>query len=140
MFFGLANAPGIFQEPMSIVLHGLGNFATAYSADIIILSVSEEEHKQHIQNVFHCLMQHNLQLSKCKFMQKEIQYLGFIMSESGIMTDPDKVRVIRQMLPPTCVREVRSFIGICSYYRRFIPNFKAIVKPLIRLTKKFAKF
>ena len=56
------------------------------------------------------------------------------------MADPTKVKLMRQMLPPACVREVRSFIGMCSYYRRFIPNFSANVKPLIRLTKKFANF
>ena len=56
------------------------------------------------------------------------------------MVDPDKVMVMRQMLPPTCVRKVRSFIGMCSYYRRFIPNFSAIAKPLISLTKKFANY
>ena len=73
-------------------------------------------------------------------MQNEAQYLGFIISEDGIMAKPDKVKVMRQMLPPICVREVRSFIGICNYYRRFLSNFSAIAKPLIRLTKKFAKF
>ena len=56
------------------------------------------------------------------------------------MTDPDKVQVIKNMNPPSCVREVRSFIGMCSYYRRFIPNFSAKAKPLIKLTRKFAKF
>ena len=60
--------------------------------------------------------------------------------ESGIMADPDKVHVIRNMVPPKCVREVRSFTGMCSYYRRFTPNFSAIAKPFINLTKKFAKF
>ena len=141
MPFGLAGTPGMFQELMSVVLHGLGNFTMAYLDDIIF-SASEEEHKQHIQIVFDCLRQYNLKLklSKCKFMQKETQYLGFIISEDGIMTDPDKIKGTRQMLPPTCVREVRSFICMCSYYRRFIPNFSAIAKPLIRLTKKFAKF
>ena len=73
-------------------------------------------------------------------MQKETQYLGFLISEDGNMADPDKVKVLRQMLPPTCVGEVRSFIGMCRYYRRFIPNSSAIAKALIRLTKKFAKF
>ena len=73
-------------------------------------------------------------------MEKGTQYLGFIISEGEIMADHDKVKVMRQMLPPTCVREVRHFIGMCSYYRRFIPNFSVIVKPLIRLTKKFTKF
>ena len=72
-------------------------------------------------------------------MQKETQYLGFIISEDGIMADPDKVKVMRQMLPPTWTRELRSLIDMCSYYR-FIPNFPAIVRSLIRLTKKLAIF
>ena len=114
----------------------------AYLDDIIIFSASEEEHKQHIQIIFDFLRQHNLQLklSKCMFMQKETQYLGLIISEDGIMADPDKVKVMRQALPPTCVREVRSIFGMCSYYRRFIPNVVAIVKSLIRLTERFTKF
>ena len=105
MPFGLANAPGIFQELMSVVLHGLEDFAMAYLDDIIIFSASEEEYKQHIPKCFDCLRQHNLKLklSKCKYMQEETQYLGFIISEDGIMADPDKVKVMRQMLPPTCV-------------------------------------
>ena len=70
-------------------------------------------------------------------MQKEKQYLGFIISEDGIMADPD---IMRQILPSTCVREVKSFIGMCSCYRIFTPNFAAVVKPLIGLTKKFVKF
>ena len=73
-------------------------------------------------------------------MQKETQYLGFIIGKDDIMADPEKVKVMRQILPPTCVTEVRSFIGICSYYRSFTPNILAIVKLLIRLTKKFTKF
>ena len=73
-------------------------------------------------------------------MQEKTQYLGFIISEYGTMMDPEKVKVMRQMLPPTCVRELRSFIGMGTCYRRFIPNFSAIAKPLTRLTKKFAKF
>ena len=70
MPFGLANAPGIFQELVSIVQHGLRNFAMAYLDDIMILSTSEEVYKQHIQTIFDCLRQHNLKLklSKCKFM------------------------------------------------------------------------
>ena len=141
MSFRVAKAPGIFQELMSLFLHGLGDFTMAYRDDIMIFGASEEEHKQHIQKNFDCLRQHNLKskLSKCRFMQREKQYMGFIISEDGIMADPDKVRWW-QMLPPTCVREVRNFIGMCSYYRRFVPNFSAIAKPLLRLTKKFAQF
>ena len=73
-------------------------------------------------------------------MQKETWYLGFIIIEDGIMADPNKVKIMRQILPPTYVREVRSFIGVCSCHRWFIPHFSVIAKPLIRLTKKFGKF
>ena len=105
MTCGLVNAPRIFLECMSVVLHGLGDFAMAYLDDMIIFSTSEEEHRQHIQQIFDCLRQHNLKLqtSKCKFMQKETQYLGFIINEDCIMADPNKVKVMRQMLPSTCV-------------------------------------
>ena len=101
-----------------------------------------KEHIRHIQIVFGRLRQHQLKskVSKCTFLQKETQYLGFIISKSGIKADPDKVCVIRNMVPPKCVREIRSFIGMCIYYRRFIPNFSAIAKPLVYLTNKFAKF
>ena len=110
---------------MSIVLQNLGKFAIAYLDDIIIFSSSVKEHIRHIQIVFGRMKQHQLKLklSKCKFLKKETQYLGFIISESGIMADPNKVHDIRNMVPSKCVREVRSFIGMCSYYRRFIPNF-----------------
>ena len=86
----------------------------AYLDDIIIFSTSMEEHIKYIQLVFDRLRQHQLKLniSKCKFMQEETQYLGFIINRQGIMTDPDKVQVIKNMNSPSCVREVRSFIGI----------------------------
>ena len=79
MPFGLPNVTGIFQELMSIVLHGLENFAMAYLDDIITFSAPEEEHKQHVPQIFDWLRQHNLKLklSKCTFMQKETQYMGF---------------------------------------------------------------
>ena len=113
MPFGLENPPGIFQELMSLVLHGLGNFAMAYLDDIFIFSTSEEEHKQNIQKVFEGLREENLKLSKWKFMQKETQYLGYIISEDGIMAEPNKVKVMRQMLPPTCVRKVEVSL-VCA--------------------------
>ena len=96
MPFWLANAPSIFQELMSIALQDLGNFAMPYLADIIIFSSSVKEHIRYTQIVFGRLRQHQLKLklSNCKFLQKETQYLGFIISESGNMTDPDKVHVI----------------------------------------------
>ena len=111
MPFRSANALAIFWELMSIVLHGLGNFVMSYVVGIIIFSASEEERKQHIQKKFDCLRQHNLKfkLSQYKFMQKATQYLGFKISENC-----NKAKVMRQMLPHTCVRELGSFIGMYS--------------------------
>ena len=114
----------------------------AYLDKIIIFSASEEEHK-HIQKCFIAYgntTHFKLKWSKCKFMQNETQYLAFIISKYGIMVDHDKLKVMRQILTSTCVRAVRSFIGMCSYYKRCIQSFSANAKSLIRLTKKVAKF
>ena len=142
MPFGLCCAPAIFQELMSIVLQGLGHFATAYLDDILIYSETLEQHMLHLETVFERLRQHGLKLKlkKCSFLQLETQYLGFIINGNGISPDPKKVEAIRSLPTPTCVREVRSFIGMCSYYRRFIPNFSEIAEPVIALTRKFARF
>ena len=143
MPFGLCCAPAIFQELMSIVLQGLGHFATAYLDDILIYSETLEQHMSHLETVFERLRQHGLKLKlkKCSFLQLETQYLGFIINGRGISPDPKKVEAIRSLPTPTCVREVRSFIGMCSYYRRFIPNFSEIAEPVIAfLTRKFARF
>ena len=142
MPFGLSNAPAVFQELMSIVLHGLGHFAVAYLDDILVFSESMEEHLQHLETIFSRLRQHELRLKlkKCSFLNVETQYLGFIIHRNGIRPDPKKVEAIRSLPVPTCVREVRSFIGMSSYYRRFIPNFSEIAEPIIALTKKHAHY
>jgi len=142
MPFGLANAPGVFQQLMSVVLGGLEQFAMAYLDDILIFSSSADEHLRHLQTVFARLRKHGLKikLSKCQFMKKETKYLGFVIDESGVHPDIDKVEVMRAMPEPRTVREVRGFIGAIGYYRRFIPAFSRIATPLIALTKKYARF
>ena len=142
MLFGLSNAPAVFQELMSIVLHVLGHFAVAYLDDILVFSESMEEHLQHLETIFSRLRQHELRLKlkKCSFLNVETQYLVFIIDTNGIRPDPKKVEAIRSLPVPTCVREVRSFIGMSSYYRRFIPNFSEIAEPIIALTKKHAHY
>ncbi|MCG7876478.1 MAG: DDE-type integrase/transposase/recombinase [Candidatus Thiodiazotropha taylori] len=142
MPFGLSNAPAIFQELMAVVLQGLGHFATAYLDDILIFSETLEKHLSHLEAVFDRLCQHGLKLKlkKCSFLQSETHYLGFIINSRGISPDPLKVEAIRSLPTPTCVREVRSFIGMSSYYRRFIPNFSEIAEPIIALTRKYARF
>lgn len=141
MPFGLANAPSIFQELMSEVLQGF-DFCFAYIDDILIHSTTLEEHIEHLQKVFDRLRQHGLKLKlkKCSFVQKETNYLGFVINEKGIKPDLNKVEAIRKMQTPTMVKHVRSFIGMCSYYRRFLPNFSEIAAPLVALTKKHARF
>jgi len=142
MPFGLMNAPAVFQELMNRVLEGLGHFTTAYLDDIIIYSETEEEHLAHIQQVFDRLREHNLRLKlkKCSFLKEETNYLGFVINKHGIQPEQKKVDVIKSLAPPTNVREVRSFIGCCSYYRRFISEFSRIAEPIINLTRKYARF
>lgn len=142
MSFGLANAPGVFQQLMSVVLGGLEQFAMAYLDDILIFSATIDEHLRHLRTVFARLRKHGLKikLPKCQFMKKETNYLGFVIDEGGVHPDIDKVEVIRAMPQPRTVREVRGFIGAIGYYRRFIPAFSRIATPLIALTKKYARF
>lgn len=142
MPFGLTNAPAIFQELMATVLSGLSWFTTAYLDDILIFSTTLEEHLYHIQQVFDRLRQHQLRLKlkKCNFFKAETYYLGFVINSDGISPDPRKVEIIKSLPPPTCVKDVRSFIGMVSYYRRFIPNFSETAKPIVALTKKYANF
>ena len=142
MPFGLSGAPPVFMELMNIVLEGLEDFAIPYLDDIIIFSASPDEHLSHLRAVFNKIREHGLKmkLKKCNFFQTETKYLGFTINGEGIQPDPEKVEAIREMAAPSNVREVRGFIGTCSYYRRFIPNFSEIAQPLIELTKKFARF
>ena len=96
----------------------------------------------HIQQVFDRLREHSLRLKlkKCSFLKSETDYLGFVINENGVMPEARKVNVIKALAPPTCVREVRSLVGMCSYYRRFNPHFSNIAEPIIALTRKYAKF
>ena len=142
MPFGLCNAPAVFQELMSVVLQGCEEFATAYIDDILIWSPDAESHRKHIQIVMNRIRQHNLRLKlkKCSFFKSETAYLGFTISDKGVQPDPKKVKVIQALSSPRTVREIRSFIGMAGYYRRFIPKFSHVAEPLIALTKKNARF
>ena len=142
MPFGLSNAQAVFQELMAVVLQGIGMFAIAYLDDILVFSPTLEDHLRHLDIVFDRLRQHDLKLKlkKCGFLKSETQYLGFIINKDGIKPEPKKVEAIRSLPVPTCVREIRSFIGMCSFYRRFIPNFSEIAEPIIDLTRKHAHF
>ena len=113
-----------------------------YLDDVLIFSKNPEEHLKHIKTIFEKIRQHGLKLKlkKCAFFKEETEYLGFVISKDGVKPDPKKVEAIRDLPEPKSVREIRGFKGMCSYYRRFVPNFSKIAEPLIDLTKKYARF
>lgn len=142
MPFGLANAPSVFQDLMNTVLQGVQHkYVMAYLDDLIVFSKNPEQHVQQLEEVFERLSQAGLKLklSKCEFFKDELKFLGHTISSQGIQPDFDKVRVIKEMAPPQTVRDVRAFIGMASYYRRYVKYFAEIAHPLVALTKKTRK-
>ena len=139
--FRLAQALAYFQELMTGVLKDLP-FAMAYLDNIIIYSSTPEEHFEHIRTVFEklCDAKLSMKLSKCHFFTKEIQYLGHILGTEGIKPVPAKTEAIRAMHPPVNPKQVRAFLGLVGYYRKFIKNFAKIAKPLTMLTRMDVKF
>ena len=121
--FGLAQAPAYFQELMTGILKDI-NFAIAYLDDIIIFSKTPQEHLSHIRKVFKKLMSAKLSMkkSKCNFFLKEIQYLGHILSATGVRPLPSKTHATKHMQPPTTPKQVQVFLGLGRYYRKFIKD------------------
>ena len=139
--FGLAQAPAYFQELMTGILKDFP-FTMAYLDDIIIFSRTPQEHLTHIHMVFEKLKTANLSMkkSKCNFFLKEIQYLGHILSATGICPLLSKTQAIHSMSAPTTPKQVRAFLGLVGYYRKFIKGFAKIAKPLTLLTRQQVKF
>ncbi|GFX74346.1 retrovirus-related Pol polyprotein from transposon 412 [Trichonephila clavipes] len=143
MPFGLCNAPATFERLMETVLKGLTFEACLiYLDDVIIGGRTFEEHLQNIRKVLSKLSDANLKLnpSKCKFFQKEVNYLGHIISAEGVRTDPEKVSAVKNWKRPETLRELRSFLGLCTYYRKFVKGFSNIARPLHKLTESKQKF
>ena len=139
--FGLVQAPAYLQELMTGILKDFP-FTIAYLDDIIIFSKTPQEHLSHICMVFEKLRTANLSMkkSKCNFFSKEIQYLGHILSATGIQPLPSKTHAIQHMNPPTMPKQVRAFLGLVGYYRKFIKGFTKIAKMLTLLTRQQVKF
>jgi hypothetical protein len=143
MSFGLTNAPAYFMYLMnSVFMPELDKFVVVFINDILVYSKNEEEHAGHLHVVLQRLREHHLyaMLSKCDFWLKEIKFLGHTISQAGIAVGPEKVQEVMNWKPPTTVRQIRSFLGLAGYYRRFIPDFSRIAKPITELLKKEAKF
>ncbi|GBG80269.1 hypothetical protein CBR_g30635 [Chara braunii] len=138
MPFGLCYAPGTFQHAMNRIFHDyLDKFVVLYLDDILIFSKSVEEHAQHLETVLSLLRQHKykVNLEKCEFGRTRIFYLGHDVSAEGIRSEDAKVASIRDWPRPQTVTEVRSFLGMCDYYRNFVKNYSTVASPLTDLTQ-----
>lgn len=143
MPFGLKNAPAVFQRMMNTVLTGLqGLQCFVYLDDIVIYANSIQDHEIKLRNIFERLDKNNLklQLDKCEFMRKEVAYLGHVITENGVKPNPDKIQVIKNFPTPKNQKDIKSFLGLVGYYRRFIKDFSTITKPLTKLLKKETQF
>ena len=141
--FGLTNAPATFMAMMNDLLRPyLDKSVIVFLDDILIYSKNEQEHEQHVRQVLDILRQHKLyaKLSKCEFFQREVSFLGHRFSSRGKEMEPEKVQVIREWPVPKSVTELRSFLGLCGYYRTFVNGFSAIVAPLSELLKHERKY
>ncbi|KAK3750995.1 hypothetical protein QZH41_007605 [Actinostola sp. cb2023] len=141
--FGLCNAPSTFERLMELVLKGLHwKICLIYLDDVIVMSRTVEEGMDRLEQVFARLATAGLKLKpkKCSPFQKEVSFLGHVVTEDGVATEPAKVEQVLTWPVPENVTEVRSFIGLVSYYRRFIPGFSDTAHPLHRLTEANTDF
>ncbi|PKU84463.1 putative mitochondrial protein [Dendrobium catenatum] len=139
----ITNASTIFMDLMNRVFKEyMDQFVIVFIDDILVYSASEEDHARHLSIVLDTLRQHQLyaKFSKCKFWLKSISFLGHVVSDEGISVDPQKIQAIADWPRPTTVFEVRSFLGMAGYYRKFVKGFSQISMPLTRLTQKSVAF
>ena len=136
MPFGLTNAPAAFMDLMNRVFRPyVDRFVIVFIDDILVYSKDRESHVTHLQVVLETLRKERLyaKLSKCEFWMNEVSFLGHIVSKEGIRVDPKKLEVVVEWKPPRNVTEVRSFLGLAGYYRRFVKGFSMTAAPMTRL-------
>jgi hypothetical protein len=143
MSFGLTNAPAYFMYLMNkVFMEYLDRFVVVFIDDILILSKMMEEHEEHLRLVLEKLRSNQLyaKFSKCEFSLTEVTFLGQVISTGGVSVDPGKVKDVLNWMPPTTISEIRSFLGLAGYYRRFIKDFSKIAKPMMKLLEKNKAF
>jgi hypothetical protein len=143
MPFGLTNAPAYFMNLMNkVFMEELDKFVVVFIDDILIYSKSADEHEQHLRVVLNKLRTHELyaKFNKCEFWLQEVAFLGHIITVDGVKVDPEKLKAVSEWKQPTNVTEIRSFLGLAGYYRRFIEGFSKIARPMTVLTQKGKEF
>ena len=140
--FRLAQVPAYFQQLISIVLQDCSDFAMAYLDDIIIFSQNEQQHLKHIKIIFKKLKKAGLKLkeSKCDFLKKEIHYLGHLISVNGTQPLHKRMDSIYNMPKPRSPKEIKQFLGLTGYYRKFVPKFSDMARPLTKLLAHDCEF
>jgi hypothetical protein len=143
MPFGLTNAPAVFMDPMNRVFRPyLDRFVIVFIDDVLFYSRSEAEREEHLRLALQTLRKHQLyaNFAKCESWLSEVRFLGHVVSKDGLVVDPSKVEAVLDWLPRTTVTEIRSFLGLAGYFRKFIQNFSSIATPSTQLTKKGVPF
>jgi predicted aspartyl protease len=137
--FGITNAPSTFERCMEMVLQNCQwKTCLIYLDDIICFGSSFEQHVERLSNILQQLSDAGLKLkpSKCHFFQEELVFLGHKVTKTGVTTDPEKIKALSEWPSPRNIKEVRSFLGFCSYYRRYVKNFAEISEPISCITRK----
>ena len=143
MPFGLTNAPSTFMRLMNHVLRSfIGKFVVVYFDDILIYSKTLEDHVGHIKCVLAVLREEKLyaNVEKCTFCTNKVVFLGFVVSAKGVEVDEEKIKAIREWMPPQNVSQIHSFLGLAGFYHRFVKDFSTIAAPMNELTKKDTPF
>ena len=143
MPFGLSTAPATFSRAINIILSGRTfESCLCYFDDVFIYSKNIDQHCERLTSVLQRFRQHGLKVkaSKCSFGADQVLYLGHTISSTGVHTDPAKIKAIQNLPAPINVENLRSFLGLAGYYRRFIPHFSSVAAPLTQLTQKSATF
>jgi hypothetical protein len=141
MPFGLCNAPSTFQATMNLIFEPyLRQFVIVFFDDILIYSPTLESHLQHLEVVFQCLLDNEfcLKQSKCSFAQQSIEYLGHIVSAAGVGPDPAKISAMVDWPQPKSVKQLRGFLGLTGFYRKFVHHYASLAAPLTALLKRDA--
>jgi len=143
MPFGVTNAPAVFMDYMNTIFRPwLNKFVVVFIDDILIYSRNREDHVDRLRVVLDVLREHQLygKLSKCEFWLEEVQFLGHVISAKGITVDPSKIEMVLKWERPKTMTEVRSFLDLAGYYKRFVEGFSKKVNPLTQLTRKDQSF